>query len=193
MINRTILVGRLTRDPELRYTNGGAAVATFTIAVNRQFTNQNGEREADFISCVIWRKAAENFANFTHKGSLVGIDGRFQTRNYENQQGVRVYVTEVVVENFSLLESRAESERHQSANGGSGNNNYNNNNNGYSNQGQNAAPQQSSANNNNPFGNGNTGNASSAAPSSSANNNNQADPFANNGDQIDISDDDLPF
>ena len=193
MINRTILVGRLTRDPELRYTNGGAAVATFTIAVNRQFTNQNGEREADFISCVIWRKAAENFANFTHKGSLVGIDGRIQTRNYENQQVVRVYVTEVVVENFSLLESRAESERHQSANGGSGNNNYNNNNNGYSNQGQNAAPQQSSANNNNPFGNGNTGNASSAAPSSSANNNNQADPFANNGDQIDISDDDLPF
>ncbi|MCW1908855.1 single-stranded DNA-binding protein [Lactiplantibacillus paraplantarum] len=193
MINRTILVGRLTRDPELRYTNGGAAVATFTIAVNRQFTNQNGEREADFISCVIWRKAAENFANFTHKGSLVGIDGRIQTRNYENQQGVRVYVTEVVVENFSLLESRAESERHQSANGGSGNSNYNNNNNGYSNQGQNAAPQQSSANNNNPFGNGNTGNASSAAPSSSANNNNQADPFANNGDQIDISDDDLPF
>jgi single-strand DNA-binding protein len=193
MINRTILVGRLTRDPELRYTNGGAAVATVTSAVNRQFTNQNGEREADFISCVIWRKAAENFANFTHKGSLVGIDGRIQTRNYENQQGVRVYVTEVVVENFSLLESRAESERHQSANGGSGNNNYNNNNNGYSNQGQNAAPQQSSANNNNPFGNGNTGNASSAAPSSSANNNNQADPFANNGDQIDISDDDLPF
>ena len=200
MINRTILVGRLTRDPELRYTNGGAAVATFTIAVNRQFTNQNGEREADFISCGIWRKAAENYANFTHKGSLGGIDGRIQTRKYENQQGVRVYVTEVVVENFSLLESRAESERHQSANGGSGNNNYNNgnsnynnNNNGYSNQGQNAAPQQSSANNNNPFGNGNTGNASSAAPSSSANNNNQADPFANNGDQIDISDDDLPF
>ncbi|WP_457951575.1 single-stranded DNA-binding protein [Lactiplantibacillus pentosus] len=190
MINRTILVGRLTRDPELRYTNGGAAVATFTIAVNRQFTNQNGEREADFISCVIWRKAAENFANFTHKGSLVGIDGRIQTRNYENQQGVRVYVTEVVVENFSLLESRAESERHQAANGGS-NNNYNNNS-GYSNQGQNAAPQQSSANNNNPFGNGNAGNANSAAPSSSANNN-QADPFANNGDQIDISDDDLPF
>lgn len=199
MINRTILVGRLTRDPELRYTNGGAAVATFTIAVNRQFTNQNGEREADFISCVIWRKAAENFANFTHKGSLVGIDGRIQTRNYENQQGVRVYVTEVVVENFSLLESRSESERHQSANGGSGNNNYNNgnsnynNNNGYSNQGQNEAPQQSSANSNNPFGNSNAGNASSAAPSSSANNNNQADPFANNGDQIDISDDDLPF
>ncbi|MGA3479702.1 single-stranded DNA-binding protein, partial [Lactiplantibacillus plantarum] len=83
MINRSVLVGRLTRDPELRYTNGGAAVATFTIAVNRQFTNQNGEREADFISCVIWRKAAENFTNFTHKGSLIGIDGHIQTRNYE--------------------------------------------------------------------------------------------------------------
>ena len=206
MINRTVLVGRLTRDPELRYTNGGAAVATFTIAVNRSFTNQNGEREADFISCVIWRKAAENFANFTHKGSLVGIDGRIQTRNYENQQGQRVYVTEVVVDNFSLLESRAESERHQAANGGGSNNNYggnngnnsygNNNNGGYSNQGQNAAPQQSSSNNNNnPFGNGNSNNGSSAsaAPSSNATNNNQADPFANNGDQIDISDDDLPF
>ena len=106
MINRTILVGRLTRDPELRYTQGGTAVASFTLAVNRQFTNSQGEREADFINCVIWRKAAENFANFTNKGSLVGIDGRLQTRNYENKQGQRVYVTEVVVENFSLLESK---------------------------------------------------------------------------------------
>jgi single stranded DNA-binding protein (ssb) len=108
MINRTILVGRLTRDPELRYTANGAAVASFTLAVNRQFTNSQGEREADFIDCVIWRKAAENFAKFTSKGSLVGIDGRLQTRNYENQQGNRVYVTEVVVDNFSLLESRGD-------------------------------------------------------------------------------------
>ena len=106
MINRTVLVGRLTRDPELRYTGSGAAVVTFTVAVNRQFTNSQGEREADFINCVMWRKAAENFANFTRKGSLVGIDGRIQTRSYENQQGQRVYVTEVVAENFSLLESR---------------------------------------------------------------------------------------
>ena len=106
MINRTVLVGHLTRDPELRYTQGGAAVASFTLAVNRQFTNSQGEREADFINCVIWRKAAENFSNFTHKGSLVGIDGHLQTRNYENKQGQRVYVTEVVVENFSLLESK---------------------------------------------------------------------------------------
>ena len=106
MINRTVLVGRLTRDPELKRTANGAAVASFTLAVNRQFTNSQGEREADFINCVIWRKAAENFVKFTSKGSLVGVDGHIQTRNYENQQGNRVYVTEVVVDNFSLLESR---------------------------------------------------------------------------------------
>ncbi|VDG20914.1 single-stranded DNA-binding protein [Lactobacillus sp.] [Lactiplantibacillus mudanjiangensis] len=199
MINRTVLVGRLTRDPELRYTSGGAAVATFSLAVNRNFTNQNGEREADFINCVIWRKAAENFANFTHKGSLVGIDGRIQTRNYENQQGQRVYVTEVVAENFSLLESRAESERYRAANGGgntntnNGGNNYGNNNNGGYQGGQNNAPQQSSAANNNPFGNGNSGNANANNGAASGSNASQADPFANSGDQIDISDDDLPF
>ena len=107
MINRVILTGRLTKDPELKYTSSGAAVGSFSLAVNRQFTNANGDREADFINCVIWRKSAENFANFTHKGSLVGIDGRLQTRNYENQQGQRVYVTEVVVDNFSLLEPRS--------------------------------------------------------------------------------------
>lgn len=107
MINRSVLVGRLTRDVDLRYTAGGTAVGNFTIAVDRQFTNSNGEREADFINCVIWRKSAENFANFTHKGSLVGIDGRIQTRNYENQQGQRVYVTEVVVDNFALLEPKS--------------------------------------------------------------------------------------
>ncbi|VDG22647.1 single-stranded DNA-binding protein [Lactiplantibacillus mudanjiangensis] len=199
MINRTVLVGRLTRDPELRYTSGGAAVATFSLAVNRNFTNQNGEREADFINCVIWRKAAENFANFTHKGSLVGIDGRIQTRNYENQQGQRVYVTEVVAENFSLLESRAESERYRAANGGgntntnNGGNSYGNNNNGGYQGGQNNAPQQSSAANNNPFGNGNSGNANANNGAASGSNASQADPFANSGDQIDISDDDLPF
>lgn len=107
MINRVILIGRLTKDPELKYTSSGAAVGSFNLAVNRQFTNANGDREADFINCVIWRKQAENFANFTHKGSLVGIDGRLQTRNYENKQGQRIYVTEVVVDNFSLLEKRA--------------------------------------------------------------------------------------
>lgn len=106
MINRTILIGRLTKDVELRHTAKGDAVASFTVAVNRQFTNSQGEREADFINCVMWRKAAENFAKYTQKGSLVGIDGRIQTRSYENQQGQRVYVTEIVADNFSLLESK---------------------------------------------------------------------------------------
>ncbi|MBF7103948.1 single-stranded DNA-binding protein [Pediococcus pentosaceus] len=113
MINRTILVGRLTNDPELKYTGSGVAVATFTVAVNRQFTNSQGEREADFIRCQMWRKAAENFCNFTHKGSLVGIDGRIQTRSYDNQQGTRVFVTEVVAENFSLLESKNSTQNEQ--------------------------------------------------------------------------------
>lgn len=106
MLNRAVLVGRLTKELELKYTQSGTAVASFNLAVNRQFTNQQGEREADFISCVIWRKSAENLANFTHKGSLIGVDGRIQTRNYENQQGQRVYITEVVVENFALLEPK---------------------------------------------------------------------------------------
>lgn len=110
MINRTVLVGRLTKDPEIRYTQSGTAVANFTMAVNRQFTNTNGEREADFISCIIWRKAAENFCNYTHKGSLVGIDGRIQTSSYE-KEGQRVYSTQVVVDSFSLLESKQQSQQ----------------------------------------------------------------------------------
>ncbi|MBF7139905.1 single-stranded DNA-binding protein [Pediococcus pentosaceus] len=113
MINRAVLVGRLTNGPELKYTGSGVAVATFTVAVNRQFTNSQGEREADFIRCQMWRKAAENFCNFTRKGSLVGIDGRIQTRSYDNQQGTRVYVTEVVAENFSLLESKNSNQNEQ--------------------------------------------------------------------------------
>lgn len=111
MINNVVLVGRLTKDVDLRYTSSGTAVGTFALAVNRQFTNQAGEREADFINCVIWRKSAENFANFTRKGSLVGITGRIQTRNYDNQQGQRVYVTEVVADNFTLLESKTTTEQ----------------------------------------------------------------------------------
>ncbi len=107
MINRVVIVGRLTRDPDLRYTTSGAAVAQFTVAVNRQFTNSQGERDADFINCVVWRKAAENFTNFTHKGSLVGLDGRIQTSSYE-KDGQRIYRTDVVIENFSLLSPRDE-------------------------------------------------------------------------------------
>lgn len=106
-MNTVQLVGRLTREVELRFTAQGTAVGSFTIAVNRSFTNQQGEREADFINCVIWRKSAENLANFTRKGSLIGVEGRIQTRNYENKQGQRVYVTEVVVNNFHLLEPKS--------------------------------------------------------------------------------------
>lgn len=108
MINNVTLVGRMTRDAELRYTPQNQAVATFTLAVNRNFKNANGEREADFINCVIWRQQAENLANWAKKGALIGITGRIQTRSYENQQGQRVYVTEVVAEQFQLLESQKE-------------------------------------------------------------------------------------
>lgn len=104
------MIGRLTKDPDMRYTPNGTAVATFTLAVNRNFTNQNGSREADFINCVIWRKSAESLANYCRKGTLLGVTGRIQTRNYENQQGQRVYVTEVVAERYQLLESRQVSE-----------------------------------------------------------------------------------
>lgn len=114
MINSTVLVGRMVRDAELRYTPQNQAVATFTLAVNRDFKNQNGEREADFINCVIWRQQAENLANLAKKGALIGITGRIQTRNYENQQGQRVYVTEVVAEKFQLLEFNKQNDRGQS-------------------------------------------------------------------------------
>lgn len=105
MINNVTLVGRITKEPELRYTQQNKAFASFTLAVNRQFKNSNGEREADFINCVIWGKSAENLANWTHKGQLIGVTGSIQTRNYENQQGQKVYVTEVVADNFQMLES----------------------------------------------------------------------------------------
>lgn len=108
MINRTVLTDRLTREPELKTTQSGLSVATFTLAVNRQYSKDKNKSLADFINCVIWRKSAENFCSFTKKGSLVGVDGRIQTRSYENKDGQRVYVTEVVVDNFALLESKAE-------------------------------------------------------------------------------------
>ncbi|WP_105118275.1 single-stranded DNA-binding protein [Streptococcus suis] len=106
MINNVVLVGRMTRDAELRYTPSNQAVATFSLAVNRNFKNQNGERETDFINVVIWRQQAENLANWAKKGALIGITGRIQTRSYDNQQGQRVYVTEVLADSFQLLESR---------------------------------------------------------------------------------------
>lgn len=107
-MNSICLVGRLTKNVELRYTPSNVAVATFTLAVNRTFKNENGDREADFINCVMWRQQAENLANWAKKGALIGVTGRIQTRNYDNQQGQRVYVTEVVAEQFQLLESKGQ-------------------------------------------------------------------------------------
>lgn len=105
-LNRVMLVGRLTKDPNLKFTPNGLSVTRFTLAVNRTFTNQQGEREADFIQCVVWRRLAENVANYLKKGSLAGVDGRIQTRNYEGNDGKRVYVTEVVAESVQFLEPR---------------------------------------------------------------------------------------
>ncbi|EJR2826442.1 single-stranded DNA-binding protein [Listeria monocytogenes] len=128
MMNRVVLVGRLTKDPDLRYTPAGAAVATFTLAVNRTFTNQNGEREADFINCVVWRKPAENVANFLKKGSMAGVDGRVQTRNYEDSDGKRVFVTEVVAESVQFLEPKNNNVEGTTSNNHQNKANYSNNN-----------------------------------------------------------------
>src|SRR5690554_3805589 len=147
MINRVVLVGRLVADPELRYTSSGIAVANFRLAVNRPFTSESGEREADFINAVAWRSVAENLANYQRKGNLIGIDGRIQTRSYEGQDGKRVYVTEIVADSVQFLEF----------NKNEGNNSQNN---------QNANTGQTQANDNS---------------------------FKNQGEPMDIKDDDLPF
>ncbi len=109
-MNKVFLIGRLTKDPELRYTGSNIPVATFSIAVNRNFANQNGEREADFINIVVWRKQAENVKNFITKGAQVAIDGRIQTRSYDGEDGKKRYVTEVVADNVQFLDSKASRE-----------------------------------------------------------------------------------
>jgi single-strand DNA-binding protein len=116
MMNRVVLVGRLTKDPELKYTPNGVPVCKFTLAVNRPFSNQGGEREADFIPVVVWRKPAENAANYLKKGSLCGVDGRIQTRNYEGQDKKRVYITEVQAESIQFLEPKPQNEQQQPPN-----------------------------------------------------------------------------
>ena len=114
-MNKVVLIGRLTRDPELRYTGSNTAVATFSLAVNRNFTNQQGEREADFINIVVWRKQAENVKNYLSQGSQVAIEGRIQTRSYDDNNGQKRYVTEVVADNVEFLSSKNSS---NSLNGG---------------------------------------------------------------------------
>ncbi|HDE2706717.1 TPA: single-stranded DNA-binding protein [Staphylococcus aureus] len=131
MLNRAVLVGRLTKDPELRSAPNGVNVGTFTLAVNRTFTNAQGEREADFINVVVFKKQAENVKNYLSKGSLAGVDGRLQTRSYENKVGQRVFVTEVVADSVQFLEPKNKNQQpnnnyHQQGQTQTGNNPFDN-------------------------------------------------------------------
>ncbi|MFT8390734.1 MAG: single-stranded DNA-binding protein [Sporolactobacillus sp.] len=157
MINHVTLVGRLTKAPELRYTPNGVAVVQFTLAVNRPFSGQDGERQADFISIIAWRGTAESLAKYLRKGSLAGVEGRVQTRNYENNEGRRVYVTEVVARQVEFLEPKGT--RHS------------------------AAQEQD----------GSVSNSAGMAEPGATSSVGAVEPFANSGQPIDISDDDLPF
>lgn len=109
MINRIVLVGRLTRDPEMRHTQSGIAVTRFTLACDRPFSGQNGNSETDFIDCVVWRKQAENVAQYLSKGSMAGVDGRLQISSYEGQDGQRRYRAEVVADSVRFLQSKGTS------------------------------------------------------------------------------------
>jgi len=162
MLNRAVIVGRLTKDVDLRYTQNGTAVANFTVAANRPFKNDQGEQEADFINCVIWRKPAESLATYMKKGSLIGVEGRIQTRSFDDKEGKRVFVTEVLAESVQFLESRNSQNNANTGGYGQSNTNYQNN-------------QQNT----------------SYTPKTNANE--QDNAFANDGQEIDIDDSDLPF
>lgn len=114
MINNVVLVGRLTRDPELKKTQSGVSFVNFTIAVNRAFADQSGEREADFINCIVWRNQADNLARYMRQGSLIGVEGRIQTRSYESEQGTR-YITEVVANSIQFLETKSQTKSESSS------------------------------------------------------------------------------
>ncbi|MCD3219463.1 single-stranded DNA-binding protein [Mammaliicoccus sciuri] len=169
MINRVVLVGRLTKEPEYRVTPFGVQVATFTLAINRTFTNQNGERQADFINCVVFRTPAENVNKYLNKGNLAGVEGRLQSRSYENNEGKRVYVTEVVCDSVQFLEPKSNNQQQ---------NNYKppqyNQQQGYQQQNY-QQPNKYQQPQNNQY----------QAP--------QHNPFTNANGPIDINDDDLPF
>lgn len=115
-MNKAFLIGRLTRDPELRYSSSNAAIANFSIAIDRQYTNGQGQRETDFINIVAFQKQAENIKKYVGKGSLVAVDGRIQTRNYEDKDGKRVYVTEVIVDSIDFLQSRKDESKQETEN-----------------------------------------------------------------------------
>jgi single-strand DNA-binding protein len=169
MINRVVLVGRLTKDPELRYTPNGIASCRFTVAVNRTFSKEGEEKQADFIQCVAWRKQAENLANFQRKGNLIGLEGRIQTGSYEGQDGKRVYTTDIVADSIQFLEPRNSTGGSQSTSNYESSTNY---------QGANTgAPQGQNYGNNNQ-------------PSYTRV---DEDPFANSKGPTEVSEDDLPF
>ena len=205
MINRTVLVGRLTKDPELRYTPNGIASCRFIVAVNRTFANEHGERDADFISCVAWRKQAENLANYQRKGALIGVEGRIQTGSYEGQNGQRVYTTDVVADSIQFLEPRSNT-------GGSQSNQpyYQNQPNAHQPQQQQpqysgqaygnnqpsyggGQPQQSFSGSQGSFG-GDAAYKQNHPPMNQPNYTRvDEDPFANSRGPIEVSEDDLPF
>ena len=164
-MNKAILIGRLTKDPELRYTNSNRAVCQFTVAIDRPFTNQStGQREADFINVVSWDKTAENIGKYMTKGRLIAVEGRIQTRNYDNNEGKKVYVTEVIANNVQFLESKNSS-------------NSNNSLNDMPEPPQEKTPYDFSDNPSNEEDTMST----------------EKDPFESFGEQIEISDNDLPF
>ena len=166
-MNKAILIGRLTRDPELRYTSSNRAVCQFSIAIDRPFTNQStGQREADFINIVAWDKTAENIGKYMNKGRLIAVEGRIQTRNYDNNEGKKVYVTEVIASNVQFLESK---------------NAATTNNNGFNSMPE--PPVEKS-----PYDFGGESNQGSNTMNIEEN-----DPFASFGEQVEISDNDLPF
>ncbi len=167
-MNKVFLIGRLARDPELRYTGNNTAVASFTVAVNRTYTNQAGEREADFINIVVWRKQAENVKNYLSQGSQVAIEGRLQVRNYEDQNGQRRYVTEVIADNVEFVGSKRDRDNQSSQN------NFNN--------------QQINNNASEP-----TPYDFNEEPSSNSGTDISSNPYADFGSSIEISDDELPF
>jgi len=128
MINNVVLAGRLTKDPELK-TAGGQSMVTFTLAVNRSFKTKDGNTEADFIRCIAWRKTAETIANMVKKGTQIGITGRIQTGSYVNNDGKRVFTTDVVADNFTFLEPKKTNDSNYTSNGQNSNSqeNYTNN------------------------------------------------------------------
>jgi len=180
MLNRVILIGRLTRDPEMRYTPSGVAGTQFTLGVDRPFTSGGGERGADFIPIVTWRQLAETCANYLRKGRLAAVEGRIQVRNYENNEGKRVYVTEVIADNVRFLESANRDGGGSREDGG----NYG----GGSSGGGNSGGSGGYGGGGGSYGGG--GNAGGRGGNASRNNN---DPFSDDGRPIDISEDDLPF